>query len=603
MRCILVPVFLVCSLFPSLFCEEKKEKPDIEEKIEVIGKVPLYRALQSVSVLDEERIRDFSPEGLKGLLNQSPGMLVLNAGNPSQFSYSFARGASVNQMLYLVDGIKLHDPSSALAGNFSFLSPQLIEKVEIVRGPLSNLYGSSAMGGVVNIITRKKEGLLFSLSGGSHGTMESSIQFGKRPGDFFIFVNGDFLNYDDALVNDHFERRGGAVHGGYEKDDFSLGLSFFGTLVDAGIPWNLGKATPNRRYKQNNFLVSIPFYWRINGTSQLDIKGSLHWNQYDFFDPDDLWNFSFVNDSFMTELQTKFSTRLLKKLNLVSGFDFSSQKIENVNNDENQIAGVKTDVASFYTDLQVDLDRILLAGSLRFDKYNGLSGVFSPQLGISFNFNSNLKLRASFSQSFRAPTLPEMLNPYWGNPGLLPETGKSIEAGADLYFASLVCGVTFFDSSYANLIGFSPLTARFANINKAKISGAEVNCDWGIFKGLDWRIAYTYLHTQDIQYGRALLRRPRHALTTSLLYRNAKFTLAAEMTYAGKRLDYDELLWSVSENAPFSHYDFTLNVPLQKKLTVFCRVNNAFNSHFEEVLGYPAPLRRVLLGIKYQVAN
>jgi vitamin B12 transporter len=603
MQSILLSVFLVCSFFLPLYCEKKGEKPDIEEKIEVIGKVPLYRALQSVSVLDEKHIRDFCPADLKGLLNQSPGMLVLNAGNPSQFAYSFARGASVNQMLYLVDGVKLHDPSSSLAGNYSFLSPQLIEKVEIVRGPLSNLYGSSAMGGVVNIITRKKEGLLFSLSAASHGSMESSVHFGKRLGDFFIYLNGDFLNYDDVLDNDRFERRGVAVHGGYEQDDFSLGLSLFGNQVDAGIPWNLGKATPSRSYNQNNFLVSLPLHWRIHGASQLDIKGSLHWNQYDFSDPEDLWNYSFANDSFMTELQTKFSTRLMAKLNLVSGFDFSAQKVDNMNNDEKQIAGLKTSVASIFSDLQADLGPVLLAGSLRFDKYDGLSGVFSPQLGVSFNLNSNVKLRASFSRSFRAPTLPEMLNPYWGNPDLLPETGKSMEAGADLFFTRFVCGITFFDSSYANLIGFSPLTTRFANINRAEIRGAEVNCAWEIFPGLDWRIAYTYLHTQDIQYERALLRRPRHALTTSFLYRNAKFTLAAEMTYVGKRLDYDELLWSVSENASFSHYDFTLNVPVQKKVTLFCRMSNAFNSHFEEVLGYPAPLRRVLLGIQYRVAN
>lgn len=603
MRSALLSFILVCSLFPPLFCEEKEEKPDIEEKIEVIGKVPLCRAMQSVSVLDEGHIHDFIPEGLKGLLNQSPGMLVLNAGNPSQFSYSFARGASVNQMLYLVDGVKLHDPSSSLAGNFTLLSPQLIEKVEIVRGPLSNLYGSSAMGGVVNIITRKKEGLLLSLSAGSHGSVESAFQFGKRLGGFSVFLNGDLLNYDDALDNDRFSRRGVAVHGGYEQDDFSLGLSFFGTLVDAGIPWNLGKATPHRSYKQNNFLVTLPFNWRINGNSQLDIKASLHWNQYNFFDPDDLWNFSFANDSFLTEWQAKFSTRLPGRLNLVTGLDLSAQKVENVNNDQTQIAGLKTDVASFYADLQADLDKVLLAGSLRFDKYDGLPGVFSPQLGISFNLNSNLKVRASFSRSFRAPTLPEMLNPFWGNPGLRPETGKSIEAGADLYFASLVCGVTFFDSSYTNLIGFSPLTAKFANINKAEISGAEVNCDWGIFKGFDWRIAYTYLHTQDIQYGRELLRRPRHALTTSFLFRNTKFTFAAEMTYVGKRLDYDELLWTVAENASFSHYDFTLNVPVQKKISVLCRISNAFNSHFEEVLGYPAPMRRILVGFQYQVTN
>jgi outer membrane receptor protein involved in Fe transport len=274
--------FLLFMVFSPGFSEKKKEKPDIEEKIEVIGKVPLYRALQSITVLDEDQIRNFSPDGLKGLLNQSPGMLVLNAGNPAQFSYSFARGASVNQMLYLVDGIRLDDPSSSLAGNFSFLSPQLIEKVEVVRGPLSNLYGSSAMGGVVNIITRKKEGLLVSLLGGSHGTLEGSIHFGERFADFFVFVDSDFLQYDDSLVNDRFKRRGFSVHTGFEKNDFSAGLSFFGSLVDAGIPWYLGKSTPNRRYMQNNFLVSFPIDLHIGSQSNLNLNGSLHWNSYDF---------------------------------------------------------------------------------------------------------------------------------------------------------------------------------------------------------------------------------------------------------------------------------------------------------------------------------
>jgi outer membrane cobalamin receptor len=227
MRRILLLFWFFFILFSLIFSEEKKEKPLLEEKIEVIGKVPLYRAMQSVSVFDEDHIKNFSPDGLKGLLNQSPGMLVLNAGNPAQFSYSFARGAAVNQMLYLVDGIKLYDPSSSLAGNFSFLSPQLIEKVEIVRGPLSNLYGSSAMGGVVNIITRKKEGLILTLSAGSHGTLESSVQFGERFSNFFVFLNGDFLNYDDGLKNDHFERRGFSFACGYEKNNFDLGVYFF----------------------------------------------------------------------------------------------------------------------------------------------------------------------------------------------------------------------------------------------------------------------------------------------------------------------------------------------------------------------------------------
>ena len=359
-------------LLPPLYSEEKKEKPLIEEKIEVIGKVPLYRAMQSVSVLDEDHIKNFGPDGLKEILNQSPGMLVLNAGNPAQFSYSFARGASVNQMLYLVDGIKLQDPSSSLAGNFSFLSPQLIEKVEIVRGPLSNLYGSSAMGGVVNVISRKKEGLVLNLSGGSHGTLGSSLQFGKRFSDFSLFVNSDFLNYDDGLQNDHFERRGFSFASAYEKDNFNLGLSFFGSFINAGIPQYLGLPTPERKYKQGNFVIFMPLNWQIADNSNFDLKGSLHWNDYSFSDPFDAWNYHFSNNSFIAEVQAKYSTHFWEKLNLTAGMDLSRQKIENMNNDEKLFSGQQTDVFSLFADLNLDLNKLLLAASLRFDKYDDL---------------------------------------------------------------------------------------------------------------------------------------------------------------------------------------------------------------------------------------
>jgi vitamin B12 transporter len=600
----LAAFFLLLALFFSpAFSEKKKEKPDIEEKVEVIGKVPLSRALQSVTVLDEDRIRDFAADGLRGLLNQSPGMLVLNAGNPAQFSYSFARGASVNQMLYLVDGVRLDDPSTSLAGNFSFLSPQLIEKIEVVRGPLSNLYGSSAMGGVVNLITRKKEGLRLSLFGGSHGTVESGLHFGKRFGKFYVFSDGDLLDYDDTLVNDRFKRRGVSLHAGFEQDDYSAGLSFFASLVDAGIPWYLGKSTPNRSYAQENFLVSFPLSLHIGRQGELNWIASLHWNRYDFHDPDDLWSYFYSNDSFVAEMQAKFSMRLLEKLSLVSGVDLSSQEVENTDNEQNVIPGLRTHVFSFFIDLQADLGKLLLAGSLRFDKYDELSGVFSPQFGISHNLLPFLKFRASFSRSFRAPTIPERFNPYWGNSELLPETGRSFEAGMDVFVRSLACGLTLFDSRYANLIGFSPLTSRFANINKARIRGVEASCDWEVVKGLQWRGAYTYLYTRDIEYDRALLRRPRHTLTTSLAFAAAKFSLSGEMVYVGKRLDYDELLWSVSESKPFSHFDFMLSIPLTKNVSASCRVSNAFNTRFEEVLGYPAPLRRVALGMEYRVAD
>lgn len=601
MRQLLVWACLFRLLLPAWAADKKPEKPDAEERVEVIGKVPLTRALQSVSVLDSERIQDGGHDGLKGLLNQCPGMLVLNAGNPAQFAYAFARGASVNQMLYLVDGVKLHDPSSALAGNFAFLDPRQLEKVEVVRGPLSNLHGSSAMGGVVHLLTRKQEGVGFSLAGGSHGTWDSQVRFGKRLKDFHLFLNGGILHYEDGQVNDRVERRSFTVDGGWARQGWSLGLSVFASLLDAGIPRNLGAATPRRRYGQDNLIVAVPLSLELGRRGRFDFTGSFHWNRYDFRDPDDAWNPQFANESLLAEAQAKLTTRVLETVKLTAGADFSAQRIANSENHQALIPRAVTATASAYADLQAELGRVLLAASLRFDKHEGLAGVLSPQIGLSFNPTPSLKLRASASQSFRAPAPPERLNPYWGNPGLLPETGRAIEAGGDLYLDGLQCGLTLFASDYRNLIGFSPLTSRFANLHRARISGVEASFDWRILPALRARASYTYLHTLDVQYGRELLRRPRHALGAALSYRAASGLAATvEATGVGRRLDYDELLWAVAENRGFQQLGLMLSLPLRKRLSAFCRVDNALNARYEEVLGYPAPLRRLLLGVMVQ---
>ena len=350
---------------------------------------------------------------------------------------------------------------------------------------------------------------------------------------------------------------------------------------------------------------SSPCRWAwASGTGALDVIASLHWNRYDFRDPDDAWNPQFANESFLAEAQAKFTTRLLKNVKLVAGADLSTQRIANLENDQPLIPGTSLGVASVYADLQADLGRLLLAGSLRYDKYEGLAGVWSPHFGASFNLTPFLKLRASASRSFRAPTLPEMLNPYWGNAALLPETGSSLEAGVDLYFAALQFGLTVFDSTYRNLIGYSPLTSRFANINRADVHGTEVSLDWEVLAGVRCRAAYTYLHTQDVQFGRELLRRPRHVFSAALSYRAASGLAAtADVTVVGKRLDYDELLWTVAENKAFNQVGLMLRLPLWKHVSVFCRVDNALNARYEEVLGYPAPLRRLLLGAAYQVGD
>ena len=583
-----------------LFSAEKKEKPLLEEKIEVIGKVPLTRALQSVTIFSGKELDYLKFAGLKAILNQSPGILVLSAGNPGQFAYTFARGAAVNQMLFLVDGCKLFDPSSSLGGNFSFLSPQVIQKIEIIRGPLSNLYGSNAMGGVVNLITKKSDGLDFSLARGSHDTYEGDFNWGGKKSAFNFSLNGHFLNYSDGLLNDKLQKQGFSFHSAYEKANLNLGIYLFGNLVNSGIPINLGLPTPERHYWQKNLLLSAPFSYRFEEHFDIESKISLHWNQYEFSDPNDTWNSFYANQSFVSALTAKLNALFWDKLKIMAGIDYSLQKIDNQSNDELLLKEAKTNIFSHFLSVNADLNKFLLSASLRLDKYKNLKTVVSPQLGVSFNLLPNLKIRTSYAQSFRAPTLPELLNPYWGNAALVPETGKSLEFGIDFYLQSLAMGITYFDSQYLNLIGYNPITWKFVNINEALSKGIELSVKKALLKHWQWGLAYTYLKTLDMQYNRELLRRPRHTFSSQLTYQSAKFDIFAEMVYVGRRLDYDELVWSVAENPAFNTFSFVFNFPVTDKITWFLNVSNAFNRHFEEVLGYPAPLRRILVGIKYQ---
>ncbi len=595
-------LFLLLPLIPIFCLPEEKEppQPKVEEKIEVVGKVSLKRAQQSITIYSAEDLGIFGDAGLKTILNQTPGILVLNAGHPGQFAYVYSRGASVNQTLYLVDGVKLFDPSSALGENFSLISTQLIEKLEVVRGPLSNLYGSNAMGGVINLISRKS-GSDFSLSEASHGSHEANAHVNKRFGAFNFSFNGSFLDYSDGQENDRFKNRGLSTGLDYETNRIKTGVHIFGIWANSGIPFYLGQPSPRRHYSQDGYLVSFPLSLNFGKDIRLESNASFHSNQYRFSDPDDIWNTSFVNGSHFFEWESKIFSKPFSHVDFTAGVDFSLQHVTNSDSSGSLLTGEKTNFFSVYSSLGVDLGRLLLSASLRLDKYKEQPLVLSPQLGLSQQITPWLKLRASYSKSFRAPTLPEMLNPYWGNAGLLPEKGKSLEIGSDLFLAHWLLSAAWFSSHYKDLIGFSPLTQKFVNINQARISGLELNLRLIWNDHFTFSSAYTYLHTLDMQYNRPLLRRPRHSVSFMSWYQYKKASLSLAMVYVGKRLDYNELLYSVGENSSFNTYDIGFTYLLLQRISLFIKISNAFNRHFEEILGYTAPLRRIQMGLKFRM--
>jgi len=601
-------VFLSLSLYPGKKPPpEKKNKnnPSTEntiiEEVEVVGEIARNKTIQSVTVYSEDLIKSFSGDGLKSILNHSPGFLVLNGGHYGQIAYSFARGASVNQTLYLINGFKITDPSNSIGLNTTFFSPYLIEKVEIVRGPLSNIFGSNAMGGVVNLLTREKNGTEVTLFFGSHGTYEGGIYFSKEIKKIRFTLTGNWQHYSDGIDNDDFSNKGISVKTGYKNDKLNTNLIFFGNFADSGIPLYLNMPTPNRQYSQNNYILALPFTFKFDHNTKINLKLSHHYNRYEFQDPDDTWTPYFMNKAIINEVEISFKTDLFNILDLYGGIDFSDQKIHNEDNTEKQLDDEKTNYISAYFTSSLYLKKLHLSGSIRYDKYKNINQELSPQLGFTYRLFNWLNIRSSFSQSFRAPTLPELLNPYWGNPELKPEKGKSFEVGTDIYLKNTTLSLVYFNSKYKNLIGYSPLTWTFENLNEAVISGIEISISVSLFEQVVLHGAYTYLDTHDVQYDRELLRRPNHSFSTFITYKNRYFSISGEMIYVGDRLDYDELIWDVGENPSFNTFNFNLQVPINKKLFFIGKATNAFNHKYQEVLGYPAPGNRFLVGLKYRI--
>ena len=597
-------IMLIVILFMSLSSEEqKKAKEDsmFTEEVEVIGEVALNQSVQSVTLFKQEDFIKLPNDGIKSILNRTAGYLTLSGGHYGQFAYSFARGAAVNQTLYMIDGVKITDPSTSIGLNMTLMAPSLIEKAEIVRGPLSSMYGSNAMGGVVHLKTRKAEGMEAAAFFGSHGSLEGNVYYSKRFGNLQFSVNGNIVKYSDGLDNDEFNNKGLTVRTAYETDSFKAGVMVFGNLADSGIPFYMGAATPNRSYEQNNWLISLPLSYRWQDGSKVQLTVSHNYNKYDFEDPEDMWTPYYTNTSSVNQVVLSGQTKLFDNLNLHAGMDYADQKVTNEDNFGVSIDAETMDNLSAFVNLDLNLGQFLLTGSLRYDKYKDIDGSFSPQIGFSYLINQTVKLRGSYSRSFRAPTLPELLNPSWGNPQLEPEKGNSFEIGADIYLKSFIFSVAYFDSHYENLIGYSPETWRFANLNKADISGIEVSATVRLREDITLIGSYTYLDTFDVENDRQLLRRPKHAFSAVISYNNRYFTMSGEMVYVGKRLDYNELDWlnPIADNPAFNTFNFNLQIPLGEKLSLIGKLTNAFNEEYQEVFGYPAPGTRIMAGIRY----
>jgi len=530
-----------------------------------------------------------------------PGLAVAQSGSPGKVASLFVRGAGSSQTLALLDGVTLNDP--VLGGfDWSALSTEGLERIEIVRGPLSALWGSQAMGGVVQLVTRRatSQRLGIDVEAGQHdarrGAISAAVPFGRWAVDFA----GSLRRGDGELPNDGFDAdqqrlrldwrpstasRVGAL---LQRDESRIGLpyDFFGIPADS------------RRQDAHSLLVAMPFDWV---SPAWHVEGQLARNDasLELADPDDPFAAS-RSDARRDQGRAVVTRRWADRLWVAGGIETQRESATTSSAFGPGLSSADLDDTATFAQASWSGEHLRLEGGVRRDEHSEFGGETTSRVGLVVSTSATSRLRASWGQSFRAPSLGDLFYPFFGNPALRPETGESWELGWELRQGGaegVMVRLSSFGTDFENLIQYDPVRFLPENIGRARTRGVEASLGtrrraWTL------RADATWLESEDLATGDALPRRPRWSGDLVAGWRRADWDLGATLRYVGSRSDVGGL-----ELPAYFVADVTASLELAASWRPYARVENLFDRSYEEIAGFPAPRRTFTAGVAWRGAR
>lgn len=580
--------------------------------------VPLEQVGSSISVVTAKEIEQQQIRTVADALRTVPGLDVVRSGSFGGTTAVFMRGAKSEHTLVLIDGIEVNDPSSTGGGfNFAGLTTDNIERIEILRGPQSTLYGSHAIGGVINIITKRGDGKLkgfLSAEGGSFNTAreDAGINGGTNLLQYALTVS----RQDTGGISAAGERYGNTERDGYQNSsvagrlgitptsttelDFSLRFNHSRTSLDNG--GGIGMDDPNHIsrsdelfFRSQGWLALLDGRWEQKlGVSFADTSWSDD-NDPDPAHPIDLLRSSFHGQSVKVDWQ--HTLRLHKTTTLVVGAETTE---ENAKSDYYS-DGAWGPYTSTWDERFARTTGVYLQDQLSlFDTWHSTFGVrvddhskFGTEATYRFTTSylikqSDTRLKGSYGTGFKAPSLYQLYSSY-GSPDLKPDKSIGWDLGVEqgLAFMKTTLGATWFRNEYSQMIDFDMTTWKYTNVAKAHSQGLELTAALQPLDNLGLKATYTYTATKDDISGAQLARRPKNKLTFDANYRlMQKANLNLGLVYVGTR--YSDTA-NTLKMKDYLLVNLAGSYDVSKNLQLFGRIDNLFDRQYEEVAGYGAP--------------
>jgi len=564
---------------------------------------------QPVTVIGIDEIESVQGPDLSRVLQRLPGTAISRNGPQGSFTGLRVRGAGAEQLLVLIDGVKVND-IGAPGGGFDFgnVLAGSVERIELLRGPNSVVWGSDAMGGVMNLTTRTPDGIAASAEYGNYETVYATLGGGVRTGALEAGITGSYLDSDgfSSSVN------------GTEDDGFRqyqvTGRARYAVSYNFALTANARYA--DGRLEQDGYEWAPPYAF-------VDTA--------DFQDTEE-WSGRVGADYTGDRLSLRAGYALSDTARIYTGESYGDYPYQTKGRSERaelfgqyQIGGpIRFDFGADrewteFEDSGVTQDAAITSGHALLGFYTPFASISAggrvddhDRFGTEWTFGANgsvqvgygLRVRASYGEGFKAPTLYQLYG-YYGDLDLQPETSKGFDFGIEkgMRSGAFFASVSVFRRDSRNLIDFDLFNSVYYNIGKARAQGVELELAARPADSLRTGVVYSYVDTEDrtagsFYKGNDLNRRPRHALTAMIDWTTPfGAELGADLRLVGGSFD---------DRGEFTRLDGYETVDVRASLPIgaveiFGRVENLFDAGYETVSGYNTAGRSAFVGARFRI--
>jgi vitamin B12 transporter len=640
MRRVLTSVLLATLLAPSggAAQETKRPEPKLEPVVVTATKIetPQERLGASVTVITEEELQGYNYSRVEDALRSVPGVEIQRSGGFGKLTDVRIRGANPQQVQILIDGMRVKSPA---IGSFDFadLSLDGIERIEVVRGPQSTLYGADAIGGVINIITKKGAGPptgTVKFEGGSHQTFREQVSTQGSIGWFNYSFSGSKLDsrgQQRTFNNDDTDQRALAARVGLDLPwDASLSATGRYSKSDIDVPVNPGFLTafrdPDQQQQTEFYMFTLRYDQKVFPWWEIAARMGQTFHDQGFQNgpkPVELDGFPF--NSQVTTRRREFELLSTWHMGKVNSLTLGAEHRNEFGRIKDAFRGESNTIGLFVQDELRLFNRLFLGAGYRFEDNDVFGQARTPRTSAALLIKeTGTKLRAAYGEGFRAPDLDDLffpdqtgLCPDFGNRNLHPERSKSWEAGVDqkAWENRIRLGATYFHNQFRDLITavnipptptgalFGAVCQQQANVGRAVTQGVEFA---GEAEPLDWlrlNLNYTFTDTEDLATGRELGRFARYRFNAGVTVTpHPRLTMFVQSYIVSRQLDpptdrHNPGYYRVDAGGTWR---LLQRYKRMEALDFTLRIQNLTDNQYAEVRGFPALGLTALAGLRAQ---